>query len=65
MIAIINIDKNLRDSGEHEYELRINRKVIAKFTHNREDELWVCLLKASFAAKNFDHIIETICGVEE
>ena len=37
--------------GVCEYELRINREVIAKFKHNRRDGLEVCLLEAASAAK--------------
>lgn len=51
MIAIVNVDKNVRESGEHEYELRINREVICRFTHNREESLSECLLKAAIAAE--------------
>lgn len=51
MIAIVNIDKNPRQSGEHCYQLRINRRVICEFTHNREEPLHECLLKAAIAAE--------------
>ena len=51
MIAIINVDKNVRQSGPHEYELRINRYVVARFTHNREEPLHECLLKAAIVAQ--------------
>lgn len=37
--------------GVCEYELRINREVIAKFKHNRMDGLEVCLREAAGAAK--------------
>lgn len=49
MIAIVNVDKNVRDEGPHQYELRINRTVIATFMHNREDTLDVCLERAAEA----------------
>lgn len=51
MIAIVNVDKNVRESGPHEYELRINRHVVARFTHNREEPLHECLMKAAIAAQ--------------
>lgn len=35
--------------GEQHYELCINRKVLAKFTHNFEDGLATCLRKAADA----------------
>lgn len=50
MIAIVNIDKNIRESGEHEYRLMINKKHITTFKHNREEPLSKCLHKASCAA---------------
>jgi hypothetical protein len=51
MIAIVNIGKNIRHSGPHKYELRINRAIITEFTHNRERPLWECLRKAADAAE--------------
>ena len=51
MIAIVNIDKNVRDSGSHLYELRVNQKVICKFSHDREQSLDICLMKAAEAYK--------------
>ena len=50
MIAIVNVDTIPRSSGPHIYELRINKEVIATFTHNREDSLEKCLQLASQAA---------------
>lgn len=49
MIAIVNISKKPVEKGPHVYEIRINRRVIARFTHNREDPLYECLLKAAGA----------------
>ena len=51
MIAIVNVDKNPKPSGFHEYELRINRNVIVTFTHNREDSLEKCLELAAQAER--------------
>lgn len=51
MIAIVNIDKNVRKSGPHEYELRINNFVVTRFTHNREEPLHECLMRAAIAAQ--------------
>jgi len=51
MIAIVNVDENVRPDGPHEYELRINRRVVCTFTHNREEPLHECLLKAAIAAE--------------
>lgn len=51
MIAIVNVSKNSSEFGVHEYELRINARVIAKFEHVREEGLAVCLQKAAKAAE--------------
>ena len=51
MIAIVNVDKNPRKTGIHEYEVRINHDVICRFTHYREDGLAECLLLASQAVE--------------
>lgn len=59
MIAIVNIDENLRDSGPHEYEVRINYKPIARFTHNREERLSRCLERAASAVRR-EEIIEEL-----
>ena len=47
----VNVDKNIRRSGEHQYELRINKRVVCQFPHNREEPLHECLLKAAVAAE--------------
>ena len=51
MICIVNIDKNVRESGPHLYELRINDRVVTQFTHDREKPLHECLLAAAIAAE--------------
>ena len=51
MIAIVNVSNNASAFGVHEYELRINSKVITRFEHTREEGLAVCLQKASVAAE--------------
>ena len=55
-IIIQNIDKNLREKGEHLYELRINNQVICEFAHYRENGLSVCLIKAASAARSASSI---------
>lgn len=50
MIAIVNVTKDPKPTGEHTYELRINQEVISTFTHRREEGLSRCLLKAAHAA---------------
>lgn len=49
MIVIKNVEENPKTSGPHEYEIRINRKLICRFVHNREESLAVCLEKAAKA----------------
>ncbi len=49
MIAIVNIDPNPRESGEHLYELRDDSKRLTTFTHNKEDSLHILLTKAANA----------------
>lgn len=60
MIAIVNVSKVLREKGLHEYEVRINRDVICRFTHNREGGLACCLRRAADAVdeKSYDDAIE-------
>ena len=62
MISIVNIDKNVRKSGPHEYELKINDHVITRFTHNKEDPLHECLLKAAIAAEEKATPARCRCG---
>lgn len=50
MIAIVNIDKNPRETGKHLYSLRINNNEICTFHHDRERPLWECLSTAAIAA---------------
>lgn len=49
MIAIVNVDKKPRATGWHDYEIRINKQVLATFRHKREDGLSKCLALASEA----------------
>jgi hypothetical protein len=51
MIAIVNISTHSSSTGWHEYELRINAKVIAQFRHKREEGLTKCLERAAEAAE--------------
>lgn len=51
MIEIVNVSASLKLFGVHEYELRINQRVIARFEHKREEGLAVCLQKAAAAAE--------------
>ena len=55
MIAIVNVG---RKDGEEktQYELRINREVIATFEHLRADGLAVCLEEAAKAARKHEEI---------
>lgn len=53
MIAIVNIGPFDQENpaGERNYELRINREVIATFQHRRADGLAACLQHAAEAAR--------------
>lgn len=51
MIAIVNVSTHDDPCGVHEYEVRINREVITRFEHVREDGLAVCLRKAADAVE--------------
>lgn len=50
-IIIQNMSKGY-GRGIQQYDLRINRKLIAKFEHVFEEGLAVCLRKAAVAAEN-------------
>lgn len=51
-IIIQNISAEFDPIGVQDYELRINHKVIARFSHNRSDGLVRCLELAAEAADN-------------
>lgn len=52
MIAIVNVGPLTNDKeGLHNYEVRINSKVITTFTHIRRDGLATCLRKAAVAVE--------------
>ncbi len=51
MIAIVNVSEHDSPFGIHDYELRINAKVIARFKHKREEGLAACLKEAAKAAE--------------
>ena len=51
MTAIVNVDDAVTDKGPHVYELRINKRAVARFIHNREEPLHECLLRAAIAAE--------------
>lgn len=51
MIAIVNIEKDVKSDGPHLYEVRINFDPKARFYHNREDDLATCLRKAADAVE--------------
>jgi hypothetical protein len=68
VIAIVNVSKKAKPTGIHRYELRINRDVICKFTHRREESLSKCLRRAAEAydremIKLFDRLNKEECDV--
>jgi len=50
-ITITNVSKNLRPTGRHRYRVQVNKQEIVEFSHNREDGLGVCLIKAGKAVE--------------
>lgn len=53
MIAIVNITPEGSDSrGLHLYEVKINSKPVAQFSHKREDGLEKCLRLAADAVRD-------------
>ena len=58
MIAIVNVTNPLTEAGPNRYEVRINSKVITKFTHNRENGLSQCLRSAARAVDERDSDLE-------
>lgn len=50
-VIITNIDKHPRETGPHEYVVKINSATVACFTHNREDGLATCLRRAANAVQ--------------
>lgn len=48
-IIITNVSDELKRRGEHDYQLRINNRVLALFKHKREDGLAKCLRLAADA----------------
>lgn len=67
-IIIQNVSEHPEPNGVHEYELRINRLLIARFEHRREESLAVCLRKAADAAERAERekqkqMIDTLAKV--
>ena len=58
MIAIVNVTdkegKGEYGKGTQTYEVRINYKVLFKYTHKFEDGIAECLYKAANAAKKWE-----------
>jgi len=55
MIAIVNVSECPSHIGEQTYELRINERVLARFTHVREQGLALCLFRAACAAQEYEN----------
>jgi hypothetical protein len=65
MIAIVNVTERPAETGPHDYEVRINRQVITRFQHRREDGLAKCLRLAADAVdeareKEFVRFVEAM-----
>jgi hypothetical protein len=50
MISITNVKTDVGPDGADLYELKVNREVIATFTHNPENGLGQCLMLAAAEA---------------
>lgn len=64
MIAIVNKGKpkNAKRDDERIYEVRINRKTLFAFTHNRDEPLSVCLTRAASACVQFEQLNKIMDG---
>jgi hypothetical protein len=51
MIAIVNITQPCEPGGIHTYSLRVNRREICQFEHERSKGLAACLMAAAMAAE--------------
>lgn len=51
MICIVNVSEHPTPVGWNTYEVRINRDVIARFQHCREESLMTCLHRAAKAVE--------------
>ena len=58
MIAIINVSTHQELTGYHDYEVRINRKVITTFEHKKESGMAECLRTAAAAIDKHDSELE-------
>lgn len=65
MIAIVNVGPHTNaPGGERNYEVRINRDVIATFKHRRADGLATCLRRAAKAVDDQREFEETQLLIE-
>ena len=62
MIAVVNVSTHNQPTGWHDYEVRINAKVIAKFRHRREEGLTKCLECAAKATEDVLTRIDELVG---
>jgi hypothetical protein len=53
MIAIVNITQPCEPGGIHTYSLRINRREICQFDHERSKGMAACLMAAAMAAEKY------------
>ena len=57
MIAIVNMGEV--GNGQHQYQVRVNTKVICTFTHRRENGLAACLESAGKAVREHEAGVRT------
>lgn len=63
MISIVNVSpRDTPKKGVNQYEVRLNKRVIAKFEHCRTDGLAQCLRDAADAVEcaNIKHLADSI-----
>ena len=52
MIAVVNVSKEYSRTGVQQYEVRLNRYVVAKFDHISEEGMAKCLRCAADAVES-------------
>ena len=60
MISIVDCGKpkTSKQKGTRVYEVRIGKKTLFAFEHNRDEKLSVCLAKAANAAAQYERLKE-------
>ena len=51
MIIVLNCGMNETDNSKHDYQVKIGREILGKFTHTRTESLAKCLKLAADAVE--------------